>query len=168
MTSFRRTLTYAIAALIVSASANAQTPAAATRARAAEPTSLAQPNTSGALALEMLGGSVGSLVGIGIVGLTAHCGIDDLGCVILNVGAGGALGVVGATIGTTLVARQTGSRRSIAGASLGALVGTGAGLGIHYLLNQNSDRNLGDAVVVPIFVVAQGTFAALGSRLLGR
>ena len=28
-------------------------------------------------------------------------------------------------------------------------------------------RNLGDAVTVPIFVVSQGVFAALGSRLLG-
>ena len=127
------------------------------------------PNSSGAFVLEALAGSAGSLAGIGIVALGAHCGSgdDDLACIITTIGAGGALGVVGATIGTTLAARYTGSRRSLPGAALGAAVGTGVGLGIHYVLNSNSDRNLGDKVVVPIFVIAQGTFAALGSRLLG-
>jgi hypothetical protein len=121
-----------------------------------------------AFLLEALGGSVGSLVGIGIVGLTANCGIDDLACVITSVGAGGALGVVGATIGTVLMAQYTGADRSALGALLGAVVGTGAGLGVHYLVNRASDRNLGDAVVIPIFVLAQGTFAAIGSRVIGR
>lgn len=120
-----------------------------------------------AFALEALGGTVGSLVGIGIVGLASNCGVEDLRCLLLTVGAGGAMGAVGATIGTTLVARRTNSRRSIPGAALGAVVGTGVGLGIHWLLNRASDRNLGDKVVVPIFVLAQGVFAALGSRALG-
>jgi hypothetical protein len=125
-------------------------------------------NSTGAFVLEALGGSLGSLAGIGIVALAAHCGHEDLGCVILNVGAGGALGAVGATIGTTLVARHTKSARSVTGAALGALVGTGVGLGLHYAFNHSSDRNLGDAVTVPIFVISQGAFAALGSRLLGQ
>ncbi len=118
--------------------------------------------------LEALGGTVGSLVGMGIVAAASNCGVEDLGCLLLTVGAGGAVSAIGATVGTTLVARQTGSRRSIPGALLGSVVGTGARLGVHYLLNRESDRNLGDKVVVPIFALSQGIFAAWGSRLVGR
>jgi hypothetical protein len=39
--------------------------------------------------------------------------------------------------------------------------------GVHWLVNQNSDRNIGDDIVAPIFILSQGTFAALGSRLIG-
>jgi hypothetical protein len=127
-----------------------------------------EANSSGAFALEALGGTAGSLVGMGIVAAASNCGVEDLGCLLLTVGAGGAVSAIGATVGTTLVARQTGSQRSIGGALLGSVVGTGAGLGVHYLLNRESDRNLGDKVVVPIFALAQGIFAAWGSRLLGR
>jgi hypothetical protein len=87
---------------------------------------------------------------------------------LLTVGAGGALSALGAAAGATLVARQTGSYRSAPGALLGSVVGTGVGLGVHYLLNRESDRNLGDKIVVPIFAIAQGVFAAWGSRLAGR
>lgn len=122
----------------------------------------------GPFILEALGGSLGSLVGIGVVGLTSRCGVDDLACGITSVGVGGVLGVVGATVGTLVVARYQESPRSAVGAVLGGLVGTGVGLGVHYILNNNSDRNLGDAVVVPIFVLSQGVLAAVGSRVVGR
>jgi hypothetical protein len=133
-------------------------------AAAQEPGRLPDPQ---AFVLEAAAGSVGSLAGIAIVGLTRECGVEELGCIILTVGAGGALGAVGATIGTTLAARATNSPRSVGGAALGALIGTGVGLGVHWLLNRGSDRNLGDKVVVPIFVLSQGIFSALGSRIVG-
>jgi hypothetical protein len=121
-----------------------------------------------AFAIEAFSGSLGSLFGIGVVGLVSDCGVEDLGCLILSVGAGGVMGAVGATIGTSLAARATNSPRSITGAALGAVVGTGVGLGVHYLLNRMSDRNFDDAAaVVPIFVLSQGIVSALGSRLLG-
>jgi hypothetical protein len=122
---------------------------------------------AGDFALEAAAGALGSLAGIGLTALVSNCGIDDLECTFKTVGAGGLLGALGATAATTVVARQLGSPRSAGGAALGAVVGTGVGLGVHYLLNRESDRNLGDAVVVPIFVVSQGLFAAIGSRLLG-
>jgi hypothetical protein len=127
------------------------------------------PNTSGAFVIEAVGGSLGSLAGMGLlVALTKACDTDDLACVITKVGAGGAIGVAGATVGTTFAARHTGSDRSVLGAALGGVVGTGAGLGIHWLLNRGTANNLGDWIVVPIFTLSQGTFAAAGSRLLGR
>jgi hypothetical protein len=125
-------------------------------------------NTSQAFVLESLGGTAGSLVGMGVTAVASNCGVEDLACTLLTVGAGGALSAIGATAGTTLVARATGSHRSVPGAFLGSIVGTGVGLGVHYLLNRESDRNLGDKVVVPIFALAQGIFAAWGSRLVGR
>lgn len=124
-------------------------------------------NGANAFLLEALGGSVGSLVGIGLVGLTAACGVEDLACIIKKVGAAGALGVVGATVGTTLVARRTGSDRSATGAALGAIVGTGFALGTNWLL-ERANYELGRATIVPMVVLSQGTFAAAGSRLLGR
>jgi hypothetical protein len=125
------------------------------------------PDSPGALVLESVGGSAGSFAGIGAVMLLSRCDVEDIGCDILTVGAAGLAGVVGATVGTMLTARYTGSRRSAGGAALGAAVGTGVGLGVHYLLNNDSDRNLDDAVVIPIFAISQGTLAAIGSRLVG-
>lgn len=118
--------------------------------------------------LEAAAGTLGSLAGIAVVGLVADCGVEDLGCIIRTVGAGGAMGAIGATAGVTIAARRSNAPRSVAGAALGAVVGTGVGLGVHWLLNRSSDRNLGDAVVVPIFVISQGVFAAVGSRTLAR
>jgi hypothetical protein len=140
----------------------------------AAPLAFAQPSPSprvrdpGAFVVEALGGSAGSLIGIGLVGVASRCGVEDLRCILLTVGAGGALGAIGATVGTSLAARYTGSARSLGGAAAGAVVGTGVGLGVHYLLNRNSDRNLGDKIVVPIFVLSQGILSAVGSRILAR
>jgi hypothetical protein len=114
--------------------------------------------------LEALGGSLGSAAGIGVVVLVSDCGVDDLACDIVRAGAAGAAGVVGATLGTALLARQTGARHSVAGAALGAILGTAVGLGVHYLVNSNSDRNLDDGIVLPIFAISQGVFAAIGGR----
>lgn len=123
------------------------------------------PNSGGAFLVEAAGGAIGSLVGIGIVALASNCDVEDLRCLILSVGAGGIAGVVGATIGTSVAARQTGSRRSVPGAAVGAILGTGVGMGVHYLLNAGTSRNFDTPwVVVPIFVASQGVFAALGSR----
>ena len=122
-----------------------------------------------AFTIEAAAGSVGSLVGIAVVGLSNKCGVDDLACLLLKVGASGATGALGATLATYGAAGYTGSKRSLAGAALGAVVGTGVGLGVHWLLNRASDRNFDDPqAVVPIFTLSQGILSAVGSRLLGR
>lgn len=142
-------------------------PPAAMEVRAPEPQGSIRPDSPGALALEAIGGTAGSLVGIGAVLLTSDCNVDDLGCEILSIIGAGAAGVVGSTVATQLVAGHTGSRRSVLGAALGGAVGTGVGLGLHYLINANSDTDLDSDAVIPLFAVSQGVFAALGSRLIG-
>ena len=120
---------------------------------------------AGTIALMALGGSVGSLAGMGLVSVASDCGIDDLACTIVTVSAGGAAGALGAVVGTYLVARGARVRASALGAGLGAVLGTGVGLGVHYLLNRGTSRNFDTpSAVVPIFVLAQGIFAALGSQ----
>ena len=156
----RTTLTLAIAVLLLVATAlDAEAQAAAAPGIVSDSPS--------ALVLEVVGASAGSFIGIGAVRLLKACGVDDMRCDFVMFGAEMVAGVAGATAGTMLTARYTGSRRSVGGATLGAALGTGVGLGVHYLLNNNSDRNLDDAVVIPIFAISQGVFAALGSRLLG-
>ena len=126
-----------------------------------------QESGRGSLPLEMLAGAAGSALGMAVVALNADCGVEDLACGIRRAAGAGALGAVGATVAVTLAAGATDAPGSVLGASVGALVGTGVGLGVHWLLNQGTDRNLDDALVIPIFAVSQGTLAALGSRWLG-
>ena len=140
--------------------------AAPVGAQSITPSAATRPSPgSGTLALMALGGSVGSLAGIGLVALASSCGGDDLACTILSVGAGGAAGAIGATVGTMVVARGADVRASTFGAGLGAVAGTAVGLGVHYLLNRGTSRNFDTpGAVVPIFALAQGIFAALGSQ----
>jgi hypothetical protein len=122
-----------------------------------------------AFAIEAAAGSVGSLIGIAAVGLSHKCGVEDLACLIMKAGASGATGAIGASLASYAAAGYTGSQRSLGGAALGAVVGTGVGLGVHWLLNHASDRNFDDPyAVVPIFTLSQGIVSAIGSRLLGR
>ena len=122
-----------------------------------------------AFAIEATAASAGSLVGIGIVGLAHRCGVEDLACLILKAGVSGATGALGAAIAHHAAAGYTGTRRSFGGALLGAVLGTGVGVGVHWLLNQGTERNLDDPwVVVPIFTLSQGLVATLGSRTLAR
>ena len=129
-----------------------------------------QPATSSAESffVEAAGGVLGSGLGAGIVLLSTSCGGDDLGCGILKIGSAGLVGAIGATLGTTLAARHTGSRRSVVGAALGAVVGTGAGLTIQYFVTRGRASTLGDRTAAPIIIVSQGIVSAIGSRLVGR
>ncbi|HET9426133.1 MAG TPA: hypothetical protein VFO55_12230 [Gemmatimonadaceae bacterium] len=152
-----------VALAVVASPAEAQSRAAFTASAPAGPAA----DSRGAFVVEAAGGALGALAGIGAVLLTSRCDVEDLGCGIISIGSAGLVGVIGATAGTTLAARGTGSRSSIGGAIAGSVLGTGVSLGVHYLLNRNSDRNVGDAITLPIFVIGQGVGAALGSRVIG-
>lgn len=136
---------------------------------AQEPARTARFEDPAAFTIEAAAGSLASLAGIGIVGLAHKCGVEDLACLLLKAGASGATGALGASVATYAAAGYTGSRRSFGGALLGAVVGTGVGMGVHWLLNEGTERNLDDPwVVVPIFTLGQGIVSAVGSRLLAK
>ena len=125
---------------------------------------VAQSPSSGSLPLEMLAGSAAAGVAYAVAVYSVDCGVDDLACGILRAGGAGLLGAVFSATAVNMVARRTGAPHSWWGAGLGSLIGLPVGLGVHYLINRNSDRNLDDAIVIPIFAISQGVFATLGSR----
>jgi hypothetical protein len=142
---------------------------AAASLAAQEPVREVRHRDPAAFAIEAAAGSAGSLIGIAAVGLSHKCGVEDLACLIMKAGASGATGALGATLGSYAAAGYTGNPRSLGGAALGAVLGTGVGLGVHWLLNRASDRNFDDPyAVVPIFTLSQGIVSALGSRVLSR
>lgn len=83
----RRFMRIAIALLLVAASA-----ATSDAQLAPRPANGIVPDSPGALVLESVGASVGSFIGIGAVMLLSDCGVDDLECEILTVGAAGLAG----------------------------------------------------------------------------
>ena len=124
-----------------------------------------QSRRTGNVGMTVLAGTLGSAAGISSVFILVDCGVEDLGCGIRRAAIAGVAGVVTSTVAVVLSARATRTPYSAPGAFAGALVGTGVGLGLHALINRNSDRNIGDYITLPIFALSQGTLAALGSRL---
>jgi hypothetical protein len=132
-----------------------------------------EPSTgTRALAVEALGGTAGSLAGVA-AGLALHraiagtCHGDDLACVFEKIGTVGLVSVVGATVGTVAVGRAAGTRPSVLGATLGAVVGMAAGVGVMQLfedLAQVRDRS----ARIGMYVVTQGVVTAIGSAVARR
>jgi hypothetical protein len=125
-----------------------------------------------AFAVEALGGTVGSALGIAIglaVAKPDDCPPeDDVACTLQKLGITGIVGVAGATIGTAVAGRWAGTRPSLLGAFLGAAAGAAAGIGLEHLVTEEMSQSLGDAGTLVLFSVTQGIRAAAGSRLVAR
>jgi hypothetical protein len=121
----------------------------------------------GNAALQVLGGTLGSVVGVAIgLAATDDCtGEDDVVCALQSLSITGALGAVGATAGVTVAGRPAVERPSVLGSFLGAAVGTVAGIGLHHLITEEMDQRLNKAGSFALFTISQGTFAALGGRI---
>jgi hypothetical protein len=122
-----------------------------------------------AFATEALGGMAGAALGI-VVGLAVakpdDCpSDDDVVCTLRRLGVTGAIGIVGATVGTVVAGRWRRTDPSVVGALLGAAAGTAAGIGLEHLVTEELDQPLGNAGAVLLFSVTQGILAAAGSRL---
>jgi hypothetical protein len=121
------------------------------------------------LAIEALGGTVGSLAGFGAGVLVAgldECDNESLLCILEDV----AIAVGGSTVGSGFGAWGAGrlgsTQPSGLGAALGSLAGAAAGLGLVHLLSEDLDLNPGDGALLLSYAVTQGVLAALGSRLI--
>ncbi|MDQ3950741.1 MAG: hypothetical protein M3282_10385 [Gemmatimonadota bacterium] len=150
-----------LAVVLVTASPTAvlaqrATPAAVTGARA--------------FAAEALGGTIGSALGLALGLALTNPGAcpaeDDVVCPLQRVSLTGVIGIAGAAIGTTLAGNWAGTKPSLVGALLGAAAGTAVGIGLEHLITEEMSRSLGEAGTVILFSVAQGVFAAAGSRIV--
>jgi hypothetical protein len=125
-----------------------------------------------AFAVEALGGTVGSALGIAVglaVAKPDECpSADDVVCTLRRLGITGIIGVAGATIGTAAVGRWAGTDPSLIGAFVGAAAGAAAGIGLEHLVTEEMGQSLGNAGTVVLFSVVQGMLAAAGSRLVAR
>jgi hypothetical protein len=121
----------------------------------------------GSFALQVLGGTLGSLAGVGIgLAITDDCtGQDDVVCALKSLSVAGALGMIGATAGVTIAGQAASERPSIIGGLVGAGVGTAIGVGLHHLITEELNQRLGDAGTLALFTISQGTFAAAGARV---
>lgn len=94
------------------------------------------------------------------------CG-EDLGCGIGVIG----LGLIGATVlapvADVVVGRAFNTSPSATGAALGSIVGTAAGIGLVYLINEAGGFQAAPEVIVA-FAVPHGILTAMGSRLLAK
>jgi hypothetical protein len=122
-----------------------------------------------AFAVEAVGGTVGSALGIGLglaIARPDNCpSNEDLACILRRLGTVGIVGVAGATVGTFVAGRWAASDPSIVGALLGAAVGAAAGIGLEHLVTEELNQSLGNAGAVVLFSVTQGILAAAGSRI---
>lgn len=141
-----------------------RTPATASHASAfAGTTPAGLPPT----AIEWLGGSIGSVAGLGAAWLLVSaegCG-EDLRCILGNAAMALAVGTAGSAAGAYGAGRLSDTEPSGWGAIAGALVGAAAAVGVDHLLTEEASVDLSQGARFIAFGVTQGGLTALGSRL---
>lgn len=130
--------------------------------------SVAAPPSGGqSFALEAAGGIAGSMLGFGVIYLSNdRCGVEDLGCTLEAVFTGMVLGTVASAGGAYLAGKAGDTDPSLLGASLGAIAGAGAGVGLWALFTEQLDVGNKELAAAVTYTVTQGLVTALGSRLL--
>ena len=128
-------------------------------------------SAASAFAIETLGGTAGSALGVGagllISRATNECqSEEDLECQLRQAATTGLVSVVGATAGTYLVGRAANAEPSFAGSLIGALAGAAAGVGVIHLLTEEANVSSNNTTLVVAYSLTQGVVAALGSRIV--
>jgi hypothetical protein len=132
-------------------------------------TSAAPPSGGESFALEAAGGIAGSLLGFGVIYFSNdRCGVEDLGCTLESVFTGMVLGTVASAAGTYFAGKAGNTDPSLLGASLGAVAGAGAGVGLWALFTEQLDVGNKQIAAAVSYTVTQGLVTALGSRLMRR
>jgi hypothetical protein len=126
-----------------------------------------QPSAGQSFALEAAGGIAGSMLGFGVIYLSNdRCGVEDLGCTLESVFTGIVIGTVASAGGAYFAGKAGNTDPSLLGASLGAIAGVGAGIGLWALFTEQLDVGNKEIAAALTFTVTQGLVTALGSRLL--
>lgn len=123
-----------------------------------------------AFTVEALGGTVGSLAGVGagllLTRAVNECESEDLVCNLRRAATTGVASVVGATVGTYVAGRAANTEPSVVGSLLGAVAGAAAGVGVVHLLTEETNVARNNATLVVAFSLTQGVVTAIGSRLV--
>jgi hypothetical protein len=159
MTTSLRTALAALLAcscLVVSASAQAPSPGARPGGRPAVQ----------AFAIEAAGGIVGSTLGFSTAYLAERdCDAEDLSCILRTASLAVVASTAGAALGTWATGRAFDTQPSGIGATVGAIAGAAAGVGMYHLLTEELNVVGGRVPVMLSYTVTQGVVAALGSRV---
>jgi hypothetical protein len=124
--------------------------------------------TGEAFFIELGGGAAGAAIGGGIgfwIAGEADCSNEDLACSFRKAGIALAASAIGSGAGSWLAGRLGDTDPSGIGATLGALVGIPAGLGVIHLLSEDTDWVHDEAALFVSYSITQGLLAALGSRI---
>lgn len=123
---------------------------------------------AGALAIETLGGTLGSAAGFGLgvlISRVDECHSDDLQCTLEKVGIALGLSGAGAGAGSFLAGRIGATEPSGWGALIGGFVAIPAGIGVVHLISEELELSRGDFVLAASYTLTQGLLSAIGSRI---
>ena len=129
-----------------------------------------QQITRPAFVVESLGATLGSLAGFGLVYyLSDPCDTeDDVVCPLEKAGTAIAAATLGAAVGGYGAGKWQDTSPSLLGASLGAVGGAAAGIGVWHLLREELNVINSDLGAIASYSITQGLVTALGSRLFSR
>ncbi len=121
-----------------------------------------------AFPLEWIGGSAGSLLGLGaglLVLSPSRCHTDDIACILERLGAVGLMSAAGAPLGTVALGNLGGTRPSFVGAAIGSIAGVVAGVVLLEWAEQTDDDALPVPYALVIYGGTHGLVTAIGSRI---
>lgn len=142
---------------------------AGTQALAAQEVPTLPISTSQRFLIEWGGGSVGSAIGGGIgllIASESDCPTDDLACTFEKAGIALAASALGSAAGTWFAGDMGETEPSGLGASIGALLGVPAGIGVVHLLSEDTGWVQSDPVLFASYALTQGIVSAIGSRIV--
>lgn len=120
------------------------------------------------LAIEAVGGTVGSAAGLGLALLAFspdRCPTDDIECILERLGGAGLAAAAGGSLGAWQLGRMENTEPSLLGSVIGAIGGVAAGLGVIQLM-ENAGEGDPDPVIAFIgFSVTEGIVTGLFSRM---
>ncbi|HEY0673492.1 MAG TPA: hypothetical protein VGD27_14535 [Longimicrobiales bacterium] len=120
-----------------------------------------------AFVVEAAGASVGSFIGFSIMAelLRKNCDFEDVVCEVASAAASAGVATAGSVGGVYLAGRVAHTNPSMLGATIGAVLGAGAGVGMWHFVREEVEIGMSDSGAIALYAVTQGIVTALGSRI---
>jgi hypothetical protein len=120
------------------------------------------------LAIEAVGGTVGSAAGLGLALIAFspdRCPTDDIECILERLGAAGLAAAAGGSLGAWQLGRMEDTEPSLLGSVIGAIGGVAAGVGLLQLMESSGEGDPDPVVAFIGFTVTEGIVTGLFSRM---